>query len=46
MSDKHDVCACCGHYRFLHSMTNGECEACDDPMVKMEDRCPQFREKA
>ena len=42
---KHDICTSCGHYRFLHSAFNGECDACDDPSVPMAEKCAGFKEK-
>ena len=40
--DKHTICANCGHYYHLHLNFKGECDACDSPEYKMEDRCPGF----
>lgn len=44
MSDdrKHDICAKCGHYRFLHKNFGGMCDACDSPEYPPEKRCVNF----
>jgi hypothetical protein len=41
---KYDICKRCGHYRFLHLNFGGQCEACDSPEYKMEERCFTFHE--
>ncbi len=40
--DKHDLCANCGHYLFLHLNFLNECEACDSPEVSIDKKCPGF----
>lgn len=44
--NKQDVCANCGHIYLLH-MGNfkKECDACDDPSVPLDERCPEFKSK-
>lgn len=42
---KHRICKECGHYYFLH-VTNfrGDCDACDSPEYKSEDKCEEFKD--
>jgi len=43
---KYDICANCGHYYFLHlSNFKDECDACDSPEIKMENKCLGFKFK-
>lgn len=43
---EYDICATCGHYRFLHrSSFQGDCDACDDPSMPLAERCKHFQEK-
>src|SRR5262245_53221039 len=44
--NKQDICDNCGHLYLLH-MGNfkNECDACDDPSVPMDKRCPEFKKK-
>lgn len=39
------ICATCGHIRLLHLNFKNECDACDDPSIPLEKRCPGFKEK-
>ncbi len=41
--EKYRICANCGHYYFLHLNFKGECDACDSPEYKLENRCQHFK---
>ena len=38
------ICLSCGHYDFLHNFRD-ECDACDDPTIKMEKKCTGLKIK-
>jgi hypothetical protein len=46
MLNKYSICLNCGHYYFLHlSNFKGECDACDDPSIPTDKKCPGFKEQ-